>query len=366
MAIGSQPSALIPIPADATHGGGAPDGTLDFSVSLNPLGPPPAVFEAYGAAADAIANYPAPYASRLTAAIARWAGVEAVNVLVGNGSTQLIHLLARTLEAPAMHVVIPTFSEIANAIAIAGKVAYPITLDEHDFTLTEEKIATSLARQAGPVFIGRPNSPTGSMLSLAQANVIVRLCRRFNVYCVFDEAFIDFVEDGKSCASILRSLPNLVVLRSLTKIFSIAGLRLGFVIAAEPIVTTMRARLEPWSVNAIAERVALACLEDAGEFIARSQALVSRERMRIETRLRALGLRVIPSAANFLMVDLRRDEGGISTADGFISFMMSRGIFVRDLRRLPGCVAGMFRVGIRTPADNDVLLGAIEAWIKTR
>ncbi|MGH7986268.1 MAG: pyridoxal phosphate-dependent aminotransferase [Candidatus Binataceae bacterium] len=360
----TRPPALTPIPADSTHGGDAPAGMLDFSVSLNPLGPPPAAFTAYRAAMEAITNYPPPYPSRLAAAIAQWAGVAAANVLVGNGSTQLIHLLARTLAAPAMHVVIPTFSEIANAIVIAGKTPYAIGLDGPDFALTENRVAAALARLAAPVFLGRPNSPTGSMLSLEQARAIVRICRRFKVYCVFDEAFIDFVEGGQSCAPLLRSLPNLIILRSLTKVFSIAGLRLGFIIAEEELVSAMRARLEPWSVNAIAERVAIACLEQADEFIARTQAFISAERARMVTRLRALNLRMIPSAANFLMLELRRDDE--VNADAFAAFMMGRGIFVRDLRRLPGCMPGMFRIGIRTRADNELLLAAVEVWANVR
>jgi threonine-phosphate decarboxylase len=367
MNAGRNPAELSPIMVDSTHGGIAPAGTLDFSVSLNPLGPPAAVKEAYLAAFESITGYPSAYPAHLEAELAHWLGVNPANVLAGNGSTQLIHLLARTLDASSMIVAIPTFSEIANAIAAIGRTAYGVKLAADDgFVLRPEQIRRALlVMPSVPVFIGRPNSPTGSMLTLDEAEAIVSECRRYDSYCVFDEAFVDFADHAQSCVQLLQSYPNLIVLRSLTKIFSIPGLRLGLMAAAEPIIKLARTHIEPWSVNAVAERVALACLADAKGYVERTREFVKDERARIFERLKKIRrLRVRSSAANFLMIELRQgdDQNDEAIADQFVAFMTEQKICVRDLRRLPGCRAGMFRIGLRTRAENDILLNAIAAW----
>ncbi|MGH7931926.1 MAG: aminotransferase class I/II-fold pyridoxal phosphate-dependent enzyme, partial [Candidatus Binataceae bacterium] len=205
------------------------------------------------------------------------------------------------------------------------------------------------------------NSPTGSALVLDEAAAIVRECHRFRAGCVFDEAFIDFVDGGESAAHLLRLSPELVVVRSLTKIFAIPGLRLGFVVAAEDFAGHLRERLEPWSVNVVAERVALACLDGAGDFIRRTCEFVAAERAWLMARLGGLaGLHVFPSAANFLMLEV--DETRENSGSGFAGFMMSRKIAVRDLRGLPGCTRGMYRIGLRTRREHERLASAIEAY----
>src|SRR5438552_4273565 len=116
------------VPIDRTHGGAAPDGFLDFSASINPLGPPQAALDEYHAAASAISSYPSSYPARLTERVAEWLCVNSDEVIVGNGSTQLIHLLARVFRLKFPYVAIPTFSEFANAIALSGCTPYKLEL----------------------------------------------------------------------------------------------------------------------------------------------------------------------------------------------------------------------------------------------
>jgi threonine-phosphate decarboxylase len=357
--------SLPPIAIDREHGGAAERGTIDFSASINPLGPPPGAIAEYHRAVESLSRYPDPFSVALAKEVSQWIGVRDDEVLVGNGSTQLIYLLVRTMNWRRPVVVTPTFSEIANALILNASRANmtrdsaPLAIElspDRGFELRIEDVARALENGGDAVFIGRPNSPTGSMLPFETAAAIAFECARFNAHCVFDEAFIDFADSASSRSMIhlIDRAPNVIVLRSLTKIFAIPGLRLGFAVSASPTNTRLREMIEPWSVNAVAERVGLACLDGAAEFIAQTHELIAGEREYVS---RGLGqnpnLRVFSSAANFLMI--AADESG---AQSFGAFMLRKGIVVRDLRSLPGAGPGLYRIGLRNHDDNCRLVAA--------
>jgi threonine-phosphate decarboxylase len=349
-----------PLALDRVHGGNPQEQILDFSASINPLGPPPGALEAYQSAAFSMATYPSPYPHQLEARIARWLGVEAASVLAGNGTTHLIYLIARVLKPHRPFVVIPTFSEIANALIASGSSPMPAaTRPDSDFRLDRETVMGALGRKADALFIGRPNSPTGAMPAFAQASEIARECARAGAWCVFDEAFIDFVDGARSTAALALARANVVVLRSLTKIFAIPGLRLGCLVARPDVAARFRETIEPWSVNSAAEQVGLRCLEDTGEFITRTQESVAGERAYVaEALARVGGIRVFPSVANFLMFKVENEPA----AGSFGRFMEERRVRVRDLRVLAGCGPGFYRIGLRLRADNTRLIVAARAW----
>ena len=343
------------------HGGLAPAGVIDFSASINPLGPPPVALAEYHRAAETITRYPAPYPVKLAERLAEWIGVRPEQVLVGNGSTHLIYLMARHFNWQRPFVVTPTFSEIANALIAAGSAPRAIELDHsRDFRLSLDQIIAALECGADAIFIGRPNSPTGTMIDFAAVSAITRECARRGVFCIFDEAFIDFAADARSAIEQIESELLTIILRSLTKIFAIPGLRLGFVVAAPSTTAALREQIEPWAVNAIAERVALACLADRSDYLARTRDLVARERDFLATGLTANPrLQVFPSATNFLMLAV---PGETKSTPGFGRFMLDRGIALRDLRALPGCGPGMYRLGVRTHEDNLRLVEAAKEY----
>jgi threonine-phosphate decarboxylase len=218
-----------PVAIDRAHGGGTlAQGVLDFSISVNPLGPPAAAKAAYEAAWSRATSYPPAKSALLEERLATWLRVPVSNVVVGNGTTQLIYLLARVLEPARAFVVIPTFSEIANALAGEGLPPEPIPLSRHnDFHLDLHQIDDALASHAGAIFLGRPNSPTGTLLSIAEVQTIAARCANRGCWCVIDEAFIDFVETPDSAVQLAAENQRVIVLRSLTKSFAIPGLRLG-------------------------------------------------------------------------------------------------------------------------------------------
>jgi threonine-phosphate decarboxylase len=349
-----------PIAIDRTHGGLAQPGMIDFSASINPLGPPPEAIEAYHAAAAQISAYPPAHPAALEAKFAETIGVEPQCVIAGNGSIQLIYLVARAMRARRPYVVIPTFSEIANALALAGTEAGAIELRaETNFTLDLAAIDFALDAGADAIWMGRPNSPTGSLANYETVLEIAERCARRGAWCVFDEAFIDFAAADVTSAARLISTFKVVVLRSLTKSFAIAGLRLGFLAAESGLLARLRDSIEPWSVNAAAEAVGLACLGARPDYLICTRELVGRERAFLATALASVDqIRVFPSAANFLMIAVANEPA----PGGFAWHMAAHRTVIRDLARLPGCGRGMYRIAVRTHADNERLVAAAKSW----
>jgi len=345
---------------DRIHGGNCAEGLIDFSTSINPFGPPPEAVEAYGSAAARISEYPPSYPRALEERIASWLGISSDCVLAGNGSIQLLYLLARRLKLRSPCVVVPTFSEVANALIAADATPKALhTTSERDFRLTPADIGEALDSEVDAIFLGRPNSPTGYLLSFQDTADVVARCRRHDAWCVIDEAFIEFADDSRSTVELIGSSPKLLVLRSLTKIFSIPGLRIGYLIGLPQTIGRLREVIEPWSVNAVAIRVASACLEVSRDFIKRTRAMIRSQRGDIERKLdRPSRIQVFPSSANFVMFKVLAER----EAGEFGRHMRSEGIMVRDLKTLPGCGPGYYRVAIRNPDDNARLVKAVGSF----
>jgi threonine-phosphate decarboxylase len=345
---------------DRVHGGNPSDGVLDFSASINPLGPPRSALDAYHASVVEIASYPPAYSQHLEAALAGWLGVEPEWVLAGNGSTQLIYLLARVLKPRLPVIVTPTFSEIANSLIVEGIEPRALnTTSDCNFQLYPEAAIKYVRDGADAIFIGRPNSPTGTILKTDEATEIATACERRYSWCVFDEAFIDFVQDTRSSVAFAEKNRKCIVLRSLTKIFALPGLRVGCVVGHPDVIGKLREAIEPWSVNAVADHVTRACLDVADRFVHETREFVSVEVGRMADALSQLpAIHVFPSVANFMMMEVE-DE---LIPGAFGKHLLEHGIMVRDLRALPGCRAGLYRIGIRSKSDNDRFLQAARAW----
>ncbi len=338
---------------DRSHGG-APqsESLIDFSVSTNPFGPPPDVLAAYHKASATLAFYPESYAATLTAAIAHHLGVAPGNVLAGNGSIQLIYLIARVLRPTRPFVVIPTFSEIANSLMTIGTVPAPIRLRrESYFQIDRNDVEEAIAHGADAVFLGRPNSPTGSMVDLASVAAIAERC-----WCMIDEAFVEFADDPASAVALVKDYSRLIVIRSMTKLYAIPGLRLGYLVASPDVIAELARALEPWAVSGPATAVGLACLAQSDRWRGELRSTLKVERAYLEQQLGALpDVTVFPSNANFLMFEVSRPEA-------FRIHMLQHGIMVRDLAALPGAGPGLFRIAARSRADNDRLIEAARAF----
>jgi threonine-phosphate decarboxylase len=352
-----------------THGGNVfaiarqfgvpPEDILDFSASINPIGPPTAVREAVAAAFDRLGHYPDSDSSELATALASRHGCAPENVCVGNGSTELIHLLPRLVPGGRALIIAPAFSEYAAALRLAGwEYDYHLLRADAGFPLSIEFLRTELAQGYFLLFLCNPGNPTGRLYGKDEVAELLDICRSTGTLLVVDEAFIDFCGEASAVRPVIESSVG-VVLRSMTKFYAIPGLRLGYALAAEPLTTRLAELRMPWSVNTLAQAAGLAALADDGH-AGQTLAWLAEEREFLFAGLTSHpGVRVWPGAANYLLARL---DGGMTAAQ-LQERLIPELILIRDCGNFHGLDGRFFRVAVRTRQENERLLGAITAFL---
>ena len=322
------------------------------------MGPPTSARKAFQKSYEEIPRYPDPYGEELKEALANRHGMRPEELLLGNGSTQLIYLLCFALRPCKALVAGPAFSEHANALKLAGaKVRFLSLAADDSFRFSTEKFTAVWAKDDDMAFLTTPNSVTGQLIPRAEIEKIARLALIKRKFLVVDETFIDFVE-GESVKQLIRENPYLIVLRSLTKFYALPGLRLGYLLAHSRTVAQFAAYLEPWSVNGPAQKVALACLADRS-FGLKTGRWLQRERNFLAQALIALkGFLPYPSSANFLLVRIANN----ASAAGLRSFLLNKKILIRACNSFAGLGSDHFRVAVRQRKDNRLLLEALREW----
>jgi len=330
---------------------------LDFSANINPLGPPRWLSSLISSQADSLlAHYPDPDCRSLVKAIANRYSIPEEEILIGNGSTELLYLLPRAASVSRAIIPVPSYTDYLKASYLAGLSVEIIPLEEEsEFKLD---LAAIEARLQGNelVVLGQPNNPTGCVVDPNSLRFLAS--RHPSTLFLVDEAFIDFVDRADSL--IFRRPANIIVLRSLTKFYAIPGLRLGWAAADKAIAERVRQIAPPWSVNSIAQACGEALLGQDDEYTLKTLALIAQERKFMLTELRSLpGLTVFAGEANFLLV--RIDHWGFK-AKTLAQRMLTEGrVAIRPGDNFPGLDERYFRLAIRTREENRRLLAAIKA-----
>ena len=339
---------------------------LDFSASINPLGPSPKAVRALIDAAQLVQHYPDPDCHRLKYAIERRWHISPDRIVVGNGSTELIDVMPRALSIRSAVIVGPTYAEYVRAVRHAGgRISMVMAKKEEEYRPPLEQVLRRLSRQrrARPaidaVFICHPNSPTGRPCRPQDLHALFGAAERAGAWVVVDESFIEYCE-SLTCLPELPSHGRLIILRSFTKFYGMPGLRIGYSVSSPHVAEVLRRSLPPWSVNMVAQRAAEAALVD-DRHAGRCLAYVGRERARVAMQLSSLhGLTVIPSSANFLLIELPRSF----RARAITAKLRRRGMLIRDCSSTEGCTARMIRIAVRAKHDNDRLLAALAGLVR--
>lgn len=330
---------------------------LDFSANVNPLGPPPGLKRHLFNNFRLVESYPDPFALGWRTELAARHNLLPGQVLTGNGTTSLIYLLVRVLCPKNPVIVSPAFGEYEQALAQVGvrpKYINCRLIDEFD--LTAKVVDRVFDLEPDLVFLANPTSPAGRLIDPEVMDLALARAGKCGSMVILDEAFLDFVP-ARSMSRVIRKHRRLVVLRSLTKFYGLPGLRLGYLTASSGLVKRLMAGFEPWSVNALAQAAGLHCL-DQEKYAARTRTLIARERAWLAGRLTRTGLgRVIPSAANYLLVKLERP--GL-TVDYLAAGLKKQGILVRDCASFQGLLKGYVRVAVKTRRSNTRLVRAVE------
>lgn len=326
-----------------------PEKVLDFSVCLNPFGPPPKVKEALSSVD--ISRYPDPESIELRRYLAERLQIKEENVIFGNGSTELIRLIAMAYLSPEDPVLIiePTFGEYEVACRIAGsKIFKQQRKEEDDFKLSKEE-TISLIQHHRPklIFLCNPNNPTGQYLTRPEVEQILSAVE--DGLLVLDEAYISFVENAWSALDLTEG-GNLIILRSLTKDFALAGLRLGYAIAHQEVTKSLRKVSPPWNINVVAQKAGAIALKNE-EYLVEIKPKIKEAKDFLVRELSLLGFKLIPSEANFFLAK-------VGDASNFRAALLKQGILVRDCTSfgLPEYV----RIAPRTMSECQRLVSTIK------
>ena len=341
-----------------------PEDLLDFSASISPIGPPDGVWEAIRSVD--LSAYPDPECLELREAICRHLStpsrkVPLERVLVGNGSTEIFHLLTRAYFSDrsgggSALLLTPTYGEYEGACRLAGGKVLNFEADLSGNFRWDIEAASSIISAGKPdlVIVCNPNNPTGVYLDRREIDTLADAASGAGSLLVVDEAYLSFVEGPWDSLELLERT-NVMLVRSMTKDYAQTALRLGYALASEDVVSRLRTYQPDWSVNGLAQKAGISALEDTG-YLARAREAVFGAKRYLSAELSDLGLEVPPSEANFILVK-------VGDALKWRSSLMARGMVVRDCTSFG--MPEYIRVGIRSMADCRRLSAAMADMART-
>jgi threonine-phosphate decarboxylase len=349
----------------AEESGLVPQEILDFSSSVNPLGPSQKSLDAAKNAFSQIAAYPDSNSNELRQVIAgHFNGLTKDNVIVGNGSTELMYLFAEVFLKKGDKAVMPapTFGEYESAVCKTGESPKFVKLGK-TFNINVELFKHELA-DAKLLFLCNPNNPTSMLIPQETLTEIIEAALEKDTFVFLDEDFLEFVQNEKTLTMIgnIKKYPNLFILRSFTKIFGLTGLRVGYGIANEEIVNVLTCAKIPWNVNCLAQAAAVAALKDE-EHLRKTHVLIKKEKAWLQGELGKFGsFKFSEPDANFFFIDIRKS--GLTAAE-IKTKMLKQGILIRDCTSFNGLDEFYIRIAVKTRLENEKLIEALKLIVKT-
>ena len=326
---------------------------LDFSANISPLGLPEGIQKAITEAIPMADRYPDPLCRELTAAIAEKENVSETCCLCGNGAADLIFRVASAVKPKKALLTVPCFAEYEQALDTVGcQTEHYVLQSEWDFRLNEDFLEY-ITKDTDMVFLCEPNNPTGVTTDRKFLLEILEKCREVGAILVLDECFNDFLDEPQehTLKMELAKYPNLLILKAFTKMYAMAGVRLGYCLCDdEKLLEDMRRAGQPWAVSSLAQAAGLAALkEDA--YVERVRNLIQKERFWLKEELRGFGLRVIDGEANYILFQCKKE---------LVQPMREKGILLRSCGNYKGLDDTWMRIAVRTHAENERLILAME------
>jgi threonine-phosphate decarboxylase len=338
---------------------------IDFSANINPLGLPQEVKRALYKNFDKILHYPDLNAAGLVQKIAKYWGVNKKNILLGNGSAELIYLIAAAFRPGNTLIPMPTFSEYERAAKSAGsKISFLRLRASDHFRLNLSSVnllpRQNLRQRAGAdlFFLCHPNNPTGNFI----VNSSKSIERLINGLVVVDEAFMDFLPDQENYTLVWKAAKSkkIAVLRTFTKMFALPGLRIGYLVAHEDTIRRLKKHQPPWNTNSLAQLTAELILENK-EYVKKSVRLVEKERRFLSNEIAKIGrFNPYPSLTNFLFIKIK---GANFTSSLLRERLIQKGILIRDCANFRGLGNKFVRIAVRLHRENLKLIEALKEVI---
>ena len=331
-----------------------------FSANVNPLGVSPMLRESLASHIDVITTYPDREYTSLRRSIAGYAGCEPENVLVGNGSTELISLFIK-MEKPRKALIVgPTYSEYEREVSLVGGTClyYPLK-EEDEFVLNTADLISHLNESIDLLVICNPNNPTSTAISGADMRRILDACKQHDIFVMTDETYVEFAPDPEAITSVPLTCyyNNIIILRGTSKFFAAPGLRLGYAITGnQDLISAINTRKDPWSIHSLAVVAGEIMFKDSA-YISRTRQLISAERARMyEALSKDTRFHAYEPSANFMLVKITEPK---LNADILFDRTIRRGMMIRNCSTFPFLSNRFFRFCFMSPEMNDKLLACL-------
>ncbi len=333
---------------------------IPFGSNVNPLGLSETVRRDLAGHLDIITRYPDRSYTSLKEAIAEHTGCKKEQVIVGNGTTELISLVISVISPRKALVLGPTYSEYERELSLVGGTATDYYLKEaDDFRLDVPDFLSCLDEDTGMVILCNPNNPTSSALTQGELAQIFDVCRRKQVFVLVDETYAEFAPDTGAITAIplTETYDNVLVLRGVSKFFAAPGLRFGYgITGSQMLLERLTARQDPWSLNSVGAYAGERLLKDT-VYIEETQALMNTERDRVLSALNeSPDYKPYPVNANFVLVRILKD--GVTAADVFEKAIHEK-MMIRDCSTFKSLDGEYIRFCFMTPEEDDHLLACL-------
>lgn len=342
------------------------DEIIDFSSNLNPLGTPESVKNSIIENIDAISTYPDKDYTELKKSIKKYINfdVNLENILVGNGTTELISIFIRTIKPKNSLIISPSYSEYEREIIISGGNTFHFYLDEdNDFNLNINRLIR-LLENISLLIICNPNSPTGSIIKIEDLEKIIKFCEKNDTFVIIDETYIEFskLSQKNSAIYLTKKYKNIFVIRGTSKFFCVPGLRLGYAICNnKQVIEIINKEKNPWSVNSFANICGIAMFKDL-DFIEKSLCLISSEKDNLYKKLSSINcIKPFYTFSNFILVKILNKD--ITSFEVFEKLIKNK-IFIRDSSNFKNLDSSFFRFCILNKKENILLLNQLKDIFK--
>lgn len=330
-----------------------------FSANVNPLGISPLLRDTLAKHVDAITSYPDREYTQLRKSICAYTGANFENIIVGNGSTELISLFIQTTHPKKALILGPTYSEYEREISLEGghTLYYPLK-EENNFQMDVEDFCSQLNDSLDLLVLCNPNNPTSTTVARKDMRKILDCALQYGISVMVDETYEEFTPEGSKISSIplTNNYNNLIVLRGISKFFAAPGLRLGYAVTGNPdLLKYINTKKNPWTINSLAEIAGCIMFSDR-DYINKTKALITGERQRMYDTLSSWKtVKVYPSCTNFLLVRILRED---VTSDMVFDHCIRKGLMIRDCSTFPFLDSSYIRFCVMSPEKNDELLEA--------
>lgn len=334
-----------------------PEEVYDFSENVNAAGPPSFVEARWRTFYPLIQRYPDPDGEPFLSKVAAFHQVAKDMVLLGNGASELFSVIARRYAQKRVIVVHPTFSEYERTLLAAGAIIIPILVTDFiQYTLPMERLKQEMV-EADALYICTPNNPTGVLPEKEVLLALLEHGRAVKCELVIDEAFMDWVDEANSLMHESMENSHVLVVRSMTKMYAIPGLRLGYLVAHASIVSELKDMLPHWNLNAFALVIGAGCLDEQ-QYSQQTIAYATTQREQLHRYLQENGCVVTNSVTNYVCFSLPKEQ----QSDAFFTYCLAQGVVLRHTKNFKGLQGEWFRIGIKDIAAMTYLHNCLQAW----